>query len=137
MVLQPELMASQEEGRHGLAGEGSCSDGMIERAASLTHGSVLLIHGKHKEVVGVNHRNSGRLLFSLVRRAGYPWRQWFGIKGFQSHAEQRYLWTVTGVIDSPLVVSPADHFEVPPHLLFLMIYIKYSILVFVFGSILS
>lgn len=70
-----------------------------------------LIHGKHKEVVGVNHRNSGGVLrqFSLVKRAGCQWRQWFGIKGLQSQAVQRYVWTVTGVIDSPLVVSPGDH----------------------------
>lgn len=71
-------------------------------------------------VVGVNCRSSGWVLrqFSLVRRGGCPWRQWFGTKGLQSQAGQRYLWTVTGVIDSPLVVSPGDHLKSLPTFFF-------------------
>lgn len=52
--------------------------------------------------------------FSLVRRADCPWRWWFGIKDLQSQAGQMYLQTVTGVIDSPLVVSPGDHLKSLP-----------------------
>lgn len=63
--------------------------------------------------MGVNRRNSGWVSrqFSLVRRGGCPWRQWFGTKGLQSQAGQKYLWTVTSVIDSPLVVSLGDHLK--------------------------
>lgn len=49
MVLWPRLMASQEEGLHALAGEGSCSDGMIDGSNLPTHGHVLPMHGKHRE----------------------------------------------------------------------------------------
>lgn len=35
MVLGPELTASEEEGLHDLAGEGSCSDEMIDGSSLL------------------------------------------------------------------------------------------------------
>lgn len=49
VVLQPELVASEEEGLHDLAGEGSCSDGMVDGSSLPTHGSILPVRGKHKE----------------------------------------------------------------------------------------
>lgn len=52
LVLQPELVASEEDGLHGLAGEESRSDGMVEGSSLPTRGSVLhvcVFHGKHKE----------------------------------------------------------------------------------------
>lgn len=70
--------------------------------------------------MGINCRNTGWVLrqFSVVRRAGCPWRGWFGIKGLQSQAGQRYLWTVTSEIDSPLVVSPGDYLKSLPTFFF-------------------
>lgn len=49
VALQPELMASEQEGLHHLAGEGSCSDRIVDGSSLPTCGSVLPIHGKHRE----------------------------------------------------------------------------------------
>lgn len=42
----------------------------------------------------------------------------FGIGGLQSQAGQRYLWTVTGIADSPLVLRLGEHLKSLPTILF-------------------
>lgn len=49
LVLQLELVASEEEGLDELPGEGSSSEGKVEGSSLPTRGSVLLVHCKQNE----------------------------------------------------------------------------------------
>ena len=42
----------------------------------------------------------------------------FGIRGFQSWAGQRYLWTLTAIVDFPLVLRLGDHLKSLPTIFF-------------------
>ena len=49
LALQPELMASEEEGLDELPDEGSSSEGKVEGSSVPTRASVLLVHHKHNK----------------------------------------------------------------------------------------
>lgn len=85
-------MASEEEGQHDWAAEGSCSDG-----SSLP-------------TMGM----SSLSMASTGSSGCKPQKFRLAVEAVFSSEKSGYLWTVTGISDSPLVASQGDHF--PPHL---------------------